>query len=547
MFNASTESILKNFPFETPREGQVEIVKFILDSFDAGKKFVAIEVPCGGGKSAIALAVAKFFKDSYYLTIQKILQDQLTNEFGEGGKFSNLLVDLKGRNAYECTYYRLNAERLKAKKIITLQQYHQYKERKYDCAEGYCRSHGSEHALNECKATSACPYLNQLEKAMNSDLCLMNFAGFLAQTTFTDRFNPRQLMILDEAHNIESQLLSFISATLSERDFDIVFPQFDLPEEYAEWFDKSGIIEKLQAKIREALYADDPKRADEFVSLKQKMEWFISEMTKEDHDPWICEYAQTDRGVKLTLKPVYIKSQARKYLFNMADYVLMMSATILNVNVMARSLGIEKHEIAAKRTNSRFPVENRPIYYQPVVKVTGGKNQMHVWGPPIIEATQEIIRKYPDKKGIIHTHNFAIAQMLMDNCDPEIESRLLFQKNFGSKNEMLEVHGASKNTIIVAPAMHEGLDLVGDLSRFQIICKVPFPNFYEDKQLAARKDDDPQFYDWLTALKLVQSAGRSIRSNKDWADTYILDQAFGWWYEQNKGMIPIWFKEAIIR
>ena len=112
---------------------------------------------------------------------------------------------------------------------------------------------------------------------------------------------------------------------------------------------------------------------------------------------------------------------------------------------------------------------------------------------------------------------------------------------------MLRFHANSGNTIIVAPAMHEGLDLIDALSRFQIICKVPFPNQYEDKQLAARMEVDPQFYQWLTALKLVQSTGRSIRSEEDWAHTYIVDESFGWWYERNKSMLPAWFKEAVIK
>ena len=57
---------------------------------------------------------------------------------------------------------------------------------------------------------------------------------------------------------------------------------------------------------------------------------------------------------------------------------------------------------------------------------------------------------------------------------------------------------------------------------------------------------DPQFYTWLTALKLVQSVGRSVRSETDWADTFILDKSFEWWHKRNLKMLPTWFKEALI-
>ena len=136
--------------------------------------------------------------------------------------------------------------------------------------------------------------------------------------------------------------------------------------------------------------------------------------------------------------------------------------------------------------------------------------------------------------------------MLINSCSIDVKKRLLYQKEFNNdKTEMLAYHTKMSNTILIAPAMHEGIDLFGDLSRFQIVCKVPFPNQFDDKQLAARMETDPQFYTWLTALKLVQSVGRSVRSETDWADTFILDKSFEWWYKRNLKMLPIWFKEAL--
>ena len=158
----------------------------------------------------------------------------------------------------------------------------------------------------------------------------------------------------------------------------------------------------------------------------------------------------------------------------------------------------------------------------------------------------KIAKKHKSQRGIIHTHNFYIAEMLIENCDSDVRRRLLFQKDFRNKTDMLEFHSKAADTILIAPAMHEGIDLIGSLSRFQIVCKVPFPNQFEDKQLAVRMKEDPQFYEWLTALKLVQSVGRSVRSSDDWADTYIVDSTFGWWYNKNKRMLPSWFKESVI-
>ena len=94
--------------------------------------------------------------------------------------------------------------------------------------------------------------------------------------------------------------------------------------------------------------------------------------------------------------------------------------------------------------------------------------------------------------------------------------------------------------------MHEGIDLIGDLSRFQIICKVPYPNCFDDEQLARRVEIDRPYYTWLTALKLVQSYGRSVRSPTDTADTYILDESIYKFMDDARKMLPGWFKEAVI-
>jgi Rad3-related DNA helicase len=63
------------------------------------------------------------------------------------------------------------------------------------------------------------------------------------------------------------------------------------------------------------------------------------------------------------------------------------------------------------------------------------------------------------------------------------------------------------------------------LSRFQIIAKVPFPNL-GDKYISVKKDLLPKWYAYQTAKTIVQSYGRSVRNENDYAVTYILDSDF---------------------
>ncbi len=298
--------------------------------------------------------------------------------------------------------------------------------------------------------------------------------------------------------------------------------------------------------INEARDEDNTWLEDDMTRTIKKYKMFLDHINTPDSE-WVHEYEETSAGRKVTLKPVYVNNLASPLLFKYAECVVMMSATILDVDVICRSLGLDRSHIAAIRMKNRFPVKNRQVYLDTVAKMTGGKTGMHQWGPDLVSGINRIVDKYPDKRGIIHTHNFAISDLLKDKCAPNVKSRFLFQKDFDNdKARMLLEHSKRPNSVLVAPAMHEGIDLRDDLSRFQIICKVPYANCFDNEQLARRVELDRKYYTWITAIKLLQSYGRSIRSETDYADTYILDESIYKFLKDAKAMIPSWFTEALV-
>lgn len=543
----TNEEIMKHFPHQTPRQGQLEAIRFAIEAFKSGKKYVMIEAPTGAGKSAIGVTVSRIMGKSYYLTAQRLLQDQLMTEFGDSGTLGQLMIDLKGRSNYECTWYATNATHARTSGLITQETANEWRAKYFNCAEGYCRKKDKSN-LEECLVANSCPYYSRLNSAMKSDICLMNFYSYLYQMFMADRsnqFGKRPLMVIDEAHTAESQLLGFTSITLNSSDLpNVKFPKYDDANEYIQWFIDDKILERLSTIRAVAKSAEDLRKFDELNTLIAKISVFMNEASER---LWVVEHSyDINKNLKLTFKPVFIDKQADKLLFSMADHFLMMSATILNAKVMAEALGLDIKDVATLRMDSTFPSKNRPIYYKPVAKITGGQGQVDVWGPKLVEGVNKIVNHHKNVRGIIHTHNFAIAKLLLNECDDDVRLRFLFQENFVDKNEMLMVHANRKDSVIVAPAMHEGVDLHDDLSRFQIITKVPFPNFYEDKQLNARMEIDGAYYDWKVAQKLVQSVGRSVRSDTDWALTYIIDGAYANWHKNNVSMLPKWYKEAVI-
>ena len=92
--------------------------------------------------------------------------------------------------------------------------------------------------------------------------------------------------------------------------------------------------------------------------------------------------------------------------------------------------------------------------------------------------------------------------------------------------------------------MTEELDLRDDLSRFQVVVKVPYPNF-TDTYIAARKQLDAEWYFWRTAMRLIQATGRSVRSQTDFAETYIVDQDFQDFQRRCRHLLAPWWLAAI--
>jgi Rad3-related DNA helicase len=90
--------------------------------------------------------------------------------------------------------------------------------------------------------------------------------------------------------------------------------------------------------------------------------------------------------------------------------------------------------------------------------------------------------------------------------------RLITHENGRDKDVRLEQMFAKPGTVLVSPSSHEGLDLFGDRSRFQVIAKLPFASL-GDKRVKRRMKVDKDWYSLHTAQKFIQAVGRSIRSD----------------------------------
>jgi len=153
------------------------------------------------------------------------------------------------------------------------------------------------------------------------------------------------------------------------------------------------------------------------------------------------------------------------------------------------------------------------------------------------------------------THNFVASGVVVHNCvnyriakylvDTIASPRLLIHDS-ENRESMIDFHKSNPDpTVLISPSMTEGVDLADDASRFQILCKVPFP-YLGDQVIQLRKDRNPCWYACQTARSVIQALGRSVRSESDHATSYILDADWHRFYSSNPSLFPKEFVEALV-
>ena len=507
-----------SFPYNSPRDQQTNSINNVLEEFKKGKKYAIIDCGTGVGKSAIGLTIADhinknstsypgvYTDGAYFLTTQKVLQDQYEKDFSKNG-----LISLYSSSNYTCSVDKKASCKdiqtgLRAKSLP----------KKYDCC-GY-----------------KCVYKNKRKDFMEKSLSITNFSYFLTEKNFSGKMPNKKVLVIDEAHNLENELTRFIEISVSSyfshkilklkipKDLNTQFKVFNWIKNiyYNAVKQKVDFISAQLEKfgITSSKLEEFEKITNRFEMLnghKQKIEKFIQLY---DKDNWVFDTEATnDKHFKFTFKPVDVSFYAKQYLLDYADYIIFMSATIISHEGFSLTLGLPGKKTVSIKEPSPFPVENRPIIFSPAGSMSARNIDKTL--PTMVHMVEEILNNHKNEKGIIHTHSTKIAKYLKNN----IKSKRLLIAYGENREETLKKHiNSKKPTVLISPSMSEGVDLKGDLSAFQILCKVPYP-YLGDKVVKKKMSRWKWWYSTQTVRTIIQSVGRSIRSEKDRAVTYILD------------------------
>lgn len=505
-------SLEECFPFSGHiRPAQQQALAAIEEARDTHKKFVLLELPTGTGKSAVGIAAARWASGwgsgGYILSTQKALTAQYMRDFATMG-----LVELRGRSSYQCQDFSTNCE-----------------------AGAALRGKSTDVCLN-------CPYKAAKDRFISQKIGVTNFDYFLAETLYSGQLPRRSILVIDEGHNLEQKLLGFTDFEISParlQQYSVAIPTLadgDM-EAATEWV-SDQMIPAIDSFVR-AIPEDDLEQSEErrqAEGLLGKMRRFVSG----DQQQWAF---WTD-GKRLVFRPLAAARYAREYLFSRADLIVIMSATILDFDVFRNTLGIDREDCLSLAVPSHFAVKNRPIYYRPLGSMNFSNRASTL--PKIAEALDKLLRARPAVKGVIHTNSYEINRLLMKALKAAGHESRLITHGPGGAESAIERHVLSEApTVLCSPAITEGLDLRDDLSRFQVIVKVPYPP-HKNPYIAARMKLDKGWYPWQTAMRLIQATGRSVRSETDSAETYIVDSSFADFRRRNPRLLPEWWQAAVI-
>lgn len=542
MSNINIESWVSFFPFKEPRAEQAEAINFILRSFlEDGKRFVVADLGTGVGKSAIAVTVARYLNSieektedshpgAWFMTTQKILQEQYCDDFGAP---LGPMRSIRSASNYTCSFLKKNS-----------------------CSEGQQMLRGVDKNSKLWKACMFnCVYKQERRAFLEAPESVTNFSYALTEANYSGKITRRNLLVVDECHNTETELCKFIEITITDRSASAIgleWPNVTTHLQTVKWIREAyvpktkEVIRDLAADIEEFKelegkskeYADIARRHDILAGHLQKIETFLQ---VQDQDNWVYEnLPPVGKGTaKITFKPIDVSPFAEQYLFRLGKRVLLMSATVINPEIFAESLGIKSEQFASITTPTPFPVENRPIIFAPIGLMSSDHIDESL--PKLTDALREILKEHKNEKGIVHSHSYKITNYLRKHIKSD---RLIFHDSDDREAALKKHMSASKPTVLVSPSMAEGVDLRDDLSRFQVIMKVPYPSL-GDKLVKKRMHRWSWWYPMQTIKTIVQAVGRSIRNEKDQAVTYILDADWRRFFGKHSALFPESFKKAI--
>jgi Rad3-related DNA helicase len=559
------QRVVEAFSAPSFREKQKEVtVQLVTLLEDDETDVILLNAPTGSGKSLVIEGAARATSGTSFVTTPlNALVDQIDNDdFIDEG-----VITLKGRNNYECIHPEDEGTPVD---------------------EAICQRDSD----FDCELKGKCPYYGRKKNALDTEVVVTNLPYLMAEgmipNAVQDTLGDRQKLFVDECQNISSFARNFVQFTVSPRSVpDAVWNNISLPPErhlddmdrLVRWV-KDDLLDAVAAEMQrfERMPFLSKEQSSEYEDLRQfklRVDSFVDDVSDNE---WVADMDKVIRknapnSSKVVFEPLFVGRFLDDLLWGRGDTIVLSSATIPGGNWL-EEIGLGDKTVREISVGSTFPVDNRPV----VCNLDVGKmvseysddednREMNKWD--MAKRIMELAHHHDGEQGFVHCRSYKIMKMLsrqyrnhgtVELNGEAIDAGRWFNENVQlqdryNREESLEEWFENDKQVFFSVAMDEGIDLKGDVCRWQVLAKTLYP--FMSKRMKRRKeyhyerDEGGKFWDYYNrqaVVQIQQAYGRGVRSKDDECVFYVLDSSA----VQNQGLIQMnaemfceWFLEAI--
>lgn len=370
-----------------------------------------------------------------------------------------------------------------------------------------------------------CARQRDMRKIMSLKHGVMNY--YMYMSLYTRQRECAPILIVDEAHNLIPTMQSLMAKKMWKHEYH--WPEnLKNNRDLQHWAEMEMENYKFGTRYETLkLVADQCKSHKPTYVFEKTQEWWHK--TKE------AEYRDL-----INIKPVEVARGPQYFWGKHVKKLVLMSSTISRKDIEA--MGLSKRRVKYIEAGSPIPAKNRPIYVRPVTSVT--RETLPQDAEKIANYVENVLLpQHEGEKGVIHA-TYQMAGLLRHFLHHNNRFIWHTKDDKGAKYQEFRNSPSEQGKVLVASGLYEGIDLPGDLGRWQVIAKVPWISL-GDRAIKYKAETDDEWYRWETLKSLIQATGRVCRGPNDYGATYIVDNTFERLYNKSDKLLPGWFKEAV--
>jgi len=456
---------------------------------------------------------------------------------------------IKGRSNYQCL---LSTDKTADKCVSSRYRPCSYKPRNVESEPPSGNSVITRTGNVKVAPSKMCDYYERKFEAIprkvnNNDnrIILMTTQYFLTEVIYAKELNQADLVIFDEASNLEQNLVNTTSVSLEESFLDYIFG-YDYPircndnnyESVKNWLDKlyndlSIFIEDMEGHIGgNSNDYHKEMRTKSAVRVCEEIEYVADNWDEDNIAIDIVDNSNSynDDNRKLRVRFIDVSEEFGYIINNMITNngtAILMSATLQPHEYFNNVFNLGRYKTKYKVIHSGWDSKNRPVTVMNGIKLNNRNLDDRKYDMfNVVNEIADVTVNDNNENLILHTHTNSLKKFFVEGLSDEFD--VISHDMKGHSRDLETAVNMFKNgngLILVSPSAYEGVDFKGGICRVQAIIKVPFPNMY-DAWMEKKCNKHSDYYFIETVKTIEQTIGRLVRSPDDYGMTIILDSAF---------------------